>query len=55
MTDKSKTAYNKVLPKSGLNDFDLAFVKGSNFVLQLNFCLILHYFLHSVIESEKVV
>lgn len=29
---------NKVLPKAGLNGFDLTFVQGSTFVLRLNFC-----------------
>jgi tetratricopeptide (TPR) repeat protein len=31
-------AYNKVLPKAGLNGFDWTFVQGSTFVLRLNFC-----------------
>ena len=30
-------AYNKVLPKAGLNGFDWTFVQGSTFVLRLNF------------------
>ena len=29
---------NTVLPKAGLNGFDWTFVKGSTFVLRLNFC-----------------
>ena len=32
------TAYNKVLPKAGLNGFDWASVQGSTFALRLNFC-----------------
>jgi len=36
--NKSKAAYNKVLPKAGLNGFDWAFVQGSTFVLRLNLC-----------------
>ena len=36
MTTK-KTAYNKVLPKAGLNSFDWTFIQGSTFVLRLNF------------------
>ena len=31
------TAYNKVLPKAGLNGFDWTFVQGSTFPLRLNF------------------
>ncbi|MBV6477953.1 MAG: hypothetical protein HGGPFJEG_00698 [Ignavibacteria bacterium] len=31
------TVHNKILPKAGLNGFDWTFVKGSTFVLRLNF------------------
>ena len=31
------TGYNKVLPKAGLNGFDLTFVQGSTAVILLNF------------------
>ncbi len=37
-TERNRAAGNKVLPKAGLNGFDWAFVQGSTFVLQLNFC-----------------
>ena len=38
MLNSKKTAYNKVLPKAGLNGFDWTFVQGSTFVLRLKFC-----------------
>lgn len=37
MMKMRKTAYNKVLPKTGLNGFDWTFVQGPTSMLRLNF------------------